>query len=247
MDIEKLLTDFKNGSISLDDAKSALKKLPYEDIGYCKIDHHRRVRSGYPEVIFGLGKTVEQVQGIVEHMLSSTDENILITKATQEFYDALKDIDGIEYYKECGIIFIHRKNIPKSNDYVAVISGGTGDIPVCREAVCTLNAMGISNIEVYDVGVSGVHRLLSKLDVLQGARVVIAAAGMEGALPTVVAGLTSCPVIAVPTSIGYGASFGGVSALLTMLNSCANRVSVVNIDNGYGAACVAAAIVGDNR
>lgn len=247
MDVEKLLNDYKNEKISLEQAMSALKKLPYEDIGYCKIDHHRQIRSGFPEVIFGLGKTPEQVKGITEQILASTKENILITKATEEFYKALQGTDGLTYHKECGIIHIVRQKIAMSKEYVAVISGGTGDIPVCREAVCTLNAMGISNKELYDVGVSGVHRLLSSLDELQGARVIIAAAGMEGALPTVVAGLTSCPVIAVPTAIGYGASFGGISALLTMLNSCANRVSVVNIGNGYGAACVAAAIVGGDK
>ncbi len=243
MDVEKLLQDYKNDNISLEQAVSSLKKLPYEDIGYCKIDHHRKLRSGYPEVIFGLGKTAEQVKGIVKHMLKSSDDDIFITKATQEMYNSIKDVEGLNYYEECKIIHIVRNKISMSEKYVAVISGGTGDIPVCREAVCTLNAMGISNKEIYDVGVCGVHRLLGCLDVLQGARAIIAAAGMEGALPTVVAGLTSCPVIAVPTDVGYGASFGGISALLTMLNSCANRVSVVNIGNGYGAACVAEAIV----
>lgn len=247
MDVKKLLQDYKEGKITLEEATALLKKLPYEDIGYCKIDHHRQIRSGHPEVIFGLGKTTEQVKGIVSHMLESGGENILITKATKEMYEALSGIDGLNYYEECSIIHIIRKNIPESKEYVAVISGGTGDIPVCREAVCTLNALGVSNMELYDVGVSGVHRLLSKLEELQGARAIIAVAGMEGALPTVVAGLTSCPVIAVPTDVGYGASFGGISALLTMLNSCANRVSVVNINNGYGAACVAAAIVGENQ
>lgn len=247
MDIENLLRNYKEGSVSLEEVMSVLKKLPYEDIGFSKIDHHRKLRSGYPEVIFGLGKTAQQVQQIVMCMLQSTKEDILITRANYEMYICLKDIDGINYYSDCGIIHISRNEIKMSKDYVAVICGGTGDIPVCKEAVYTLNAMGISNKELYDVGVSGIHRLFSNIDILQQARAIIAVAGMEGALPTVAAGLTSCPVIAVPTDVGYGANFGGISPLLTMLNSCANRVSVVNINNGYGAACVAAAIIGENK
>lgn len=247
MDVKKILEDYKNGEIQLSHAMDMLKKLPFEDVGYSKIDHHRRIRSGYPEVIFGLGKTPEQVNGIVRHILAAGDEDVLITKATPEMYELLLDIEGINYYDDCKVIHIGRKDITFTKDYVAVISGGTGDIPVCHEAAYTLKAMGVSCKEIYDVGVSGIHRLLAFSDELQNARTVIAAAGMEGALPTVVAGLTDCPVIAVPTSIGYGVSFNGVSALLTMLNSCANRVSVVNIDNGYGAACVAASIVGKSK
>lgn len=247
MNVEKLLNDYKSGNISLEQATSALKKLPYEDIGCCKIDHHRRLRSGYPEVIFGLGKSPEQVEHIVAAMLKGTDEDILITRVSDEQYELIKNVPDLVYHRDCGVVHISRNKITMSREYVAVISGGTGDIPVCREAVCTLNAMGIANKEIYDVGVSGIHRLLINQEELQGARVIIAAAGMEGALPTVVAGITSCPVIAIPTDVGYGANFGGIAPLLTMLNSCANRVSVVNINNGYGAACVAAAIVGENK
>ncbi|MBQ9625295.1 MAG: nickel pincer cofactor biosynthesis protein LarB [Clostridia bacterium] len=247
MDIKRLLEDYKNGKITIEQAEDNLKHLPYEDIDFCKIDFHRSMRSGYPEVIFGLGKTPEQVRKIVDKMLERENENILITKADKAVFNALKDIDKLTYHEDCGIIHILKKEITLTDEYVAVISGGTGDIPVCKEAVHTLYAMGVSCKEVYDIGVAGIHRLLDKTEDLQGARVIIAAAGMEGALPTVVAGLTSCPVIGVPTSIGYGASLSGLAPLLTMVNSCANRVCVVNIDNGYGAACVAAAIVGGKK
>ncbi len=243
MDIEKMLEDYKSGNVNKEEMLNAIKKLPFSDIDIAKIDFHRNVRSGYAEVIYGEGKTLEQIHKIVEHIIDKSKQDILITRTNEEVYKSLKDTQGISFDKDAKVIFINRNNVALKDKGVLVMSAGTCDIGVCREAVLTLNAMGIAPKEIYDVGVCGLHRLLAHIDELQKARVIIVAAGMEGALASVVSGLVSAPIIAVPTSVGYGASFNGVSALLSMLTSCANRVCTVNIDNGFGAASVAAAIV----
>ena len=240
--IEKLLQDFKDGKVSQEKIVSLFKKQPFIDIGVAKLDYHREIRSGFPEVIFGLGKSVEQINEIARHMYKHSNQNILITRTTEKVFESLSDMKEITFDADAKLIQIQRTEPQMSKGYAVVLTAGTSDIPVAKEAVLTAKAMGCCVKEIYDVGVCGVHRLLSFIDVLQEAKVIIVVAGMEGALCSVTAGLVSCPVIGVPTSIGYGASFGGVAALLSMINSCANRVSVVNIDNGYGAGCIAASI-----
>lgn len=241
--IEKLLQDYKDGKVSQEKIVSLFKQQPFTDIGVAKLDYHRQIRSGFPEVIFGLGKSVSQINEIVRHMYQHSNQNILITRTNEEVFASLSDIPEAVFDEEAKLIQIQRTKPQMSENYAVVLTAGTSDIPVAKEAVLTAKAMGCSVKEIYDAGVCGVHRLLSFVDVLQGAKVIIVVAGMEGALCSVTAGLVSCPVIGVPTSVGYGASFGGVAALLSMINSCANRVSVVNIDNGYGAGCIAASIV----
>jgi NCAIR mutase (PurE)-related protein len=219
-----------------------LRELPFEDLGFANVDHHRSLRQGFPEVIFGLGKTVDQVARIVEAM-HKNDHNILVTRTTAAHFERVKEIAPEAEYNEAAhsiVIQKHAEIVGKGT--VLVISAGTSDIFVAEEAVVTLKVMGNPVESLYDVGVAGLHRLLDRRERLTKARVVIVVAGMEGALPSVVGGLVSVPVIAVPTSIGYGASFNGVAALLGMLNSCASNVTVVNIDNGYGAAIVASLI-----
>ncbi len=240
--LRELISQIRNGTLDPDSAFEKLKDLPFEDIGYAKIDHHRSIRRGYPEAIFCEGKTSAQIVGIVERMLDR-DVNILATRATPEVFEAIsKRVSNAAYHELARIVVINRKEVVKTEGVILVVAAGTADLPVAEEAFVAAEAMGNSVERLYDVGVAGLHRLLAHRDKLAEARVLIAVAGMEGALPGVVAGITDVPVIAVPTSIGYGANFGGVAALLTMLNSCANGITVVNIDNGFGAAYSASLI-----
>ena len=241
--IYELLNSVKEGSLELGKAVEQLKQLPFEDLGYANVDHHREIRTGYPEVIFCPGKTNEQIRGIVERLLAK-GTNIMASRAEKSVYEAIKDMHPhMEYYPEARTIFIQQKNIAKSKSRILVVTGGTSDIPVAEEAVVTAEKLGCTVERLYDVGVDGIHRLLANRYRLESVQVIIAVAGMEGALPSVVGGLTDKPVIAVPTSIGYGANFGGLAALLAMLNSCASGISVVNIDNGFGAGFMAATII----
>ena len=239
MDIKDLLEGVKQGRVKVEDALEKLKDLPYTDLGYAKIDNHRELRVGYPEVIYCSGKSNEQLKEIVAFMLTK-DVNIMGTRASEEAYLAVKEIyPEAEYNYAAKIISIKKNEVTKSSGYIAVVTGGTSDIPVAEEAAITAEFFG-SNVErVYDVGVAGIHRLLDQVHLLRGAKVLVVIAGMEGALASVVGGLVDKPVIGVPTSVGYGANFGGLSALLTMLNSCSSGVSVVNIDNGFGAGYLA--------
>lgn len=233
--ILKLLNSVKSGEVSPQDALLHLRMEPFEELGYAKVDHHRELRHGIPEVIFGAGKTVEQIEGIVASLQKRGNDAVLITRLTAERADELKARIPVVYDPVSRIAIYGKKKEPRGSGVIAVATGGTSDIPVAEEAAVTAETFGNRVERLYDVGVAGLHRVLSKMDIFMTARVVVAVAGMEGALATVIGGLVSCPVIAVPTSIGYGANFGGVSALLSMLNSCAGNVSVVNIDNGFGA------------
>ncbi len=241
-DVRKLLESVKNNEIDIDTAMEQIADSPYKDLEYAKIDNHREIRVGYPEVIYCQGKTVEQVTGIIQFMLTR-NSNILATRASKEMYESVKVICPQARFNEIGrVITIKKTEEPLTETYIAIISAGTSDLSVVEEAVETANILGNRVERVVDVGVAGIHRLFSKLDVIRGAKVVIVIAGMEGALASVVGGLVDKPVIAVPTSVGYGASFNGLAALLSMLNSCASGVSVVNIDNGFGAAYTASII-----
>lgn len=233
--IKLLLQNVKNGSVSIDDALKKLKLSPFEDLGYAKIDHHRAVRQGVGEVIFAQNKTDEQLSGIVECLIGRNAENILVTRLEEEAAKALGSRCALAYYPTAKIGVVNKKTCAAPVGNILVASGGTSDMRVSEEAAVTAETLGNKVTRLYDVGVAGIHRLLSNYDTLLEARVIIAVAGMEGALPSVIGGLVDCPVIAVPTSVGYGASFGGLSALLTMLNACASGVTVVNIDNGFGA------------
>lgn len=238
-DIRRLLEAVREGQTSVEDALLQMKMAPFADIGYAKVDIHRKVRQGTAEVIYGAGKTPEQIAGIVDTMLQNGQERILITRMSQEAAEYLQRRVRLNYHGNAGVGIIG--SFPKSDGIgkVVVATGGTSDIPVAEEAALTAEIMGSEVVRLYDVGVAGVHRLLAHMELIMSASVVIAVAGMEGALASVIGGLVDCPVIAVPTSVGYGASFGGVSALLSMLNSCASGVSVVNIDNGFGAGYLA--------
>ncbi|MGY0372770.1 nickel pincer cofactor biosynthesis protein LarB [Clostridium sp. JNZ J1-5] len=241
-EMKKLLDGVRDGTITVDEAATKLEDLPYKDLGFAKIDNHREMRVGYPEVIYCAGKTVDQVKSIVEFM-NTKDSNILGTRATREMYEAVKEICPEARYSELArTITVKKKDIQLTNSYIAVVTAGTSDLPVSEEAAITAEILGNRVERVTDVGVAGIHRLFSKLDIIRGAKVVITVAGMEGALASVVGGLVDKPVIAVPTSVGYGANFGGLSALLSMLNSCASGTSVVNIDNGFGAGYLASMI-----
>ena len=238
-DIRQLLEAVKNGETSVDDALLEIKKAPFEDIGYAKVDLHRKIRQGAAEVIYGAGKTPEQIAGIVDAMLKNGQERILITRMSHEAAEYVARLQPLDYHEESRVGIVGTMPVPNGIGKIVIATGGTSDIPVAEEAALTAEILGSQVVRLYDVGVSGVHRLLAHMDLLMGASVIIAIAGMEGALASVVGGLADCPVIAVPTSVGYGASFGGVSALLSMLNSCASGVSVVNIDNGFGAGYLA--------
>ena len=238
-DIRQLLEAVKSGETSVDDALLEIKKAPFEDIGYAKVDLHRKIRQGAAEVIYGAGKTPEQIAGIISAMLKNGQERILVTRMAPEAAEFVGQIHPLDYRKDAKVGIIGTMPKPSGIGNVVIATGGTSDIPVAEEAALTAEILGSRVVRLYDVGVSGVHRLLSHMDLIMGASVIIAIAGMEGALASVVGGLADCPVIAVPTSVGYGASFGGVSALLSMLNSCASGVSVVNIDNGFGAGYLA--------
>ena len=234
-DTTKILEQYKNNEITLEEALLELKKKPFEDIGYAKVDLHRKIRQGAAEVIYGEGKTPKQIVGICNSMIANGQTTILITRLSKEAAKKVSKAHKMTYHEEARIGIIGALPKPDGIGKIVIATGGTSDIPVAEEAALTAEVLGNEVVRLYDVGVAGVHRLLSHLDLLMDASVVIAVAGMEGALASVVGGLVDCPVIAVPTSVGYGASFGGVSALLSMLNSCASGVSVVNIDNGFGA------------
>jgi len=240
--IRKLFDEVRNGRLSPDDAVDRLRHLPFEDLGYAKVDHHRVLRAGMPEVIFGQGKTPAQVAGIFAR-LAQHNGNVLVTRADeQQLASVKKEAPKVEYRALARAILLKRDRKKYGKGKIAVVSAGTSDIPVAEEAVVTAEVMGNDVEHLYDVGVAGIHRLLANRNSLTAARVVIVCAGMEGALPSVVGGLVGVPVIAVPTSVGYGAAFKGVAALLGMMNSCASNVSVVNIDNGFGAGYVASLI-----
>jgi pyridinium-3,5-biscarboxylic acid mononucleotide synthase len=245
----KILESVKAGKLAPDKALERLKHLPFEDLGFAKVDHHRALRQGFAEVVLGKGKTPQHVAEIVLAMLSKKDSrhNILVTRADKKILAAVKraagkDARNAKFYALSGAITIERNTEITGKGSILVVSAGTSDIPVAEEALLTARMMGNRAEHLYDVGVAGIHRLLEHREKLTKAHVIICVAGMEGALPSVVGGLVPVPVIAVPTSVGYGASFGGVAALLGMLNSCASNVTVVNIDNGFGAACVASCI-----
>jgi pyridinium-3,5-biscarboxylic acid mononucleotide synthase len=245
----KLLELVQAGNLAPAKAIERLKHLPFEDLDFAKVDHHRTLRQGFAEVIFGKGKTAEQIAGIVRAMLAKKDSkhNILLTRTDAKIFAAVKRAAGKEsrlarFHPLSGVITIERDTKIVGKGTILVVSAGTSDIPVAEEALLTARVMGNRAEHLYDVGVAGIHRLLENRSALASARVIICVAGMEGALPSVVGGLVAVPVIAVPTSVGYGASFGGVAALLGMLNSCASNVTVVNIDNGFGAARVASCI-----
>jgi NCAIR mutase (PurE)-related protein len=240
--IRKLFHDVRSGKLTPDDAVDRLRHLPFEDLGFAKVDHHRTLRAGMPEVIFGEGKTPAQVAQIFTR-LAKHGGNVLATRANEKQFAAVKKkIRKAEYRELARAIVLQRDENKYGKGTIAVVSAGTSDIPVAEEAVVTAEIMGNEVEHFYDVGVAGIHRLLANREALTKARVVIVCAGMEGALPSVVGGLVGVPVIAVPTSVGYGASFKGLTALLGMLNSCASNVSVVNIDNGFGAGYVASII-----
>ena len=241
-DLKNILESIRDGKLEVADGVSKLKNLSYTELDCAKIDTHRELRVGYPEVIFCPGKTVEQIKTIVKAMLGGAS-NILATRANEEIFAAVKEIcPEASYNALARTITVIRKKIPASENYIAVVTAGTADLPVAEEAAVTAEVFGNRVERIVDVGVAGIHRLFDKLDLIREARVVVVVAGMEGALPSVVGGLVDKPVIAVPTSVGYGTSFQGVAALLAMLNSCAGGVSVVNIDNGFGAGCVASKI-----
>ena len=240
--IRKLFEQVRKGTLLPDEAVERLRHLPFEDLGFAKVDHHRRLRVGMPEVVFGQGKTPAQMAEIFTR-LAKHGGNVLATRATEEQFAAIKKkLRRAEYRELARAIVLQQDRKKYGKGVVAVVSAGTSDIPVAEEAVVTAEIMGNDVEHLYDVGVAGIHRLLANRASLARARVVIVCAGMEGALPSVVGGLVGVPVIAVPTSVGYGAAFKGVAALLGMMNSCASNVSVVNIDNGFGAGYVAALI-----
>jgi NCAIR mutase (PurE)-related protein len=246
----KILEMVQAGELAPGRAVERLKHLPFEDLGFAKVDHHRALRQGFAEVVFGKGKTPQQVAEIVRAMVRRKDsrQNILVTRADKKIFAAVKRVGGkdgrnAKFHELPGVITIERSEEITGKGTILVVSAGTSDIPVAEEALLTARMMGNRVDTLYDVGVAGIHRLLEHRESkLAQARVIICVAGMEGALPSVVGGLVAAPVIAVPTSVGYGASFGGIAALLGMLNSCASNVTVVNIDNGFGAACVASCI-----
>ncbi len=241
-EITKMLEQVRSKKLSIDDAVDRLRNLPYENIGYARVDHHRSLRQGFPEVIFARGKAPEHVAGIVERMLQN-HHNILITRGDADLYERIKGLDRrMKFHSLSGAISIRRDRKIRGKGKILVVSAGTSDIPVAEEAQVTAEVMGNRVEVIYDVGVANIHRILGESKQLRSARVIIVAAGMEGALPSVVAGMVSVPVIAVPTSIGYGASLGGIAALLGMLNSCASNVATVNIDNGFGAGYLASVI-----
>lgn len=242
IELLNLLQQFKAGDLSEEQALNKLKNLPFEDLGYVKIDHHRALRNGFPEVIFGLGKTPQQVADIF-FKLSQRNNNVLATKVEEEAYQyVIRQCPQAVFHQQAKLITYTREDHQSKRGSILVVAAGTADLPIAEEAAISAEIMGNKVTRLYDVGVAGIHRLLANVHYFDEAQIVIVVAGMEGALASVVGGLVSQPVIAVPTSVGYGANFKGVSALLCMLNSCASGVSVVNIDNGFGAAAMANAI-----
>jgi NCAIR mutase (PurE)-related protein len=245
-ELQQLLDDVKSGALDPSAASgrilAMLRTAPFEDLGFARVDTHRELRRGFPEVILGLGKTPAQIAAIAERIVAR-GQALLVTRARPEAYEAVRTVvPAAVYHAEARAITLAQGNVPAGHGTILILCAGTSDLPVAEEAAVTAEVMGNTVDRLYDVGVAGLHRLLGEQTRLQAARVIVVVAGMEGALPSVVAGLVAVPVVAVPTSIGYGASFGGVAALLGMLNSCANGVSVVNIDNGFGGACMASMI-----
>lgn len=241
-EIEKLLRAYGTGELDEREAARRIKDLHFEDVGYARVDHARAGRQGFPEVVFGAGKTREQILGIVERLVRHAP-NVLVTRTDRDTYGEVRNlVTDAEWHESARLIRVQRDRTERGIGPIVVVTAGTSDIPVAEEAALTAEAMGNRVERVWDAGVAGIHRILAERELLQSARVCIVAAGMEGALPSVVGGLVSVPVVAIPTSIGYGASFGGVAALLGMLNSCSSNVTVVNIDNGFGAGFVASLI-----
>ena len=244
-DLRALLDDVHAGSLSPADAHARLlarlRELPYEDLGFARVDHHRSIRQGFPEVVLGLSKTPHQIATIAGQIVAR-NHPLLVTRADEAAYAAVQVLVPDAAYHPVARAITWRRDVPEGKGTVVIASGGTSDLPIAEEAAVTLDVMGNRVERLYDVGIAGIHRILGERPRLEAARVIIVVAGMEGALPSVVAGMVDVPVIAVPTSVGYGASFGGIAALLGMLNSCANGVSVVNIDNGFGAGCIASMI-----
>lgn len=241
-ELEKILKTLKDGELSVEEAVIKIKTQPFDDLGYAKVDLQRKIRQGTAEVIYGAGKSAEQIIGIINSMQSSSQNTVLITRLSQENADEISKQITINYDSVSRIAYTGEKAKADGIGKIVVVTGGTSDIPVAEEAALTAEILGNDVVRLYDVGVAGIHRLLSNKEYIMSASVIIAVAGMEGALASVVGGLAECPIIAVPTSVGYGASFGGLSALLSMLNSCASGVSVVNIDNGFGAGFLASRI-----
>ncbi|HJZ76801.1 MAG TPA: nickel pincer cofactor biosynthesis protein LarB [Vicinamibacterales bacterium] len=244
--LQDLLEQVARGEVAPTQARDrlieAFRARPFEDLGFARVDHHRSVRQGFPEVVLGLGKTPAQIAAIASEIVAR-GSTLLVTRATAEAYEAVRSVvPQATYYSDAAVITFRQQDVSAGHGTIVIAAAGTSDLPVAEEAARTAEVMGNTVCRLYDVGVAGLHRLLGEHERLSAARVIIVVAGMEGALPSVVAGLVSVPVIAVPTSIGYGASFGGLAALLGMLNSCANGVSVVNIDNGFGAAAIASLI-----
>ena len=234
-ELEKLLTDVKDGRKTVEEAFEVLKSFPYSDLGFARIDHHREIRTGYPEIVYCSGKTIDQVIGIIR-VMAEKENNIIGTRVSSEMYDRIKVIfPEVRYFPEARIISLQKAKPELPATSIGVITAGTSDIPVAEEAAVTAELLGNKVLRIYDAGVAGIHRLVDKLPEIRTCRVIIVIAGMEGALASVVGGLVDKPVIAVPTSVGYGANFGGISALLAMLTSCSTGVTVVNIDNGFGA------------
>ena len=243
-DIRMLLEGVRTGAVSVDDAEAALRVKPFEDLGYANVDLHRQMRQGASEVIYGEGKTAPQITGIVRALQDAGQPRVLITRLSAEKAAAVTDAGiPLEYHELPRIGIVGGRPEPDAEGYLLVATAGTSDVPVAEEAALTAEMLGCSVRRAFDIGVAGLHRTLARMDDIMGARAIVAVAGMEGALASVIGGLAACPVIAVPTSVGYGASLGGVAALLSMLNSCASGVTVVNIDNGFGAAYAAAKIL----
>jgi NCAIR mutase (PurE)-related protein len=245
-ELQRLLEGVRGGEVAAEAAADvilgALRTAPIDDLGFARVDTHRELRQGFPEVVFGIGKTPPQIAEIAER-IAARGQALLVTRASPDAFAAVGEVvPGVTYHEAARAITLRQGEIPQGRGTILVVCAGTSDLPVAEEAAVTADVMGNTVDRLYDVGVAGLHRVLREHARLTAAKVIIVAAGMEGALPSVVAGLVKVPVIAVPTSVGYGASFGGIAALLGMLNSCANGVSVVNIDNGFGAACVASSI-----
>ena len=239
----EILKRIEAGTCTPEEALLQLRMQPFEELGYATVDHHRQLRTGIAEVIYGEGKTAEQISGIASAMRNKAQSVILITRMDKDNAEqVMKDHPDMRYHPLARVGIIGEMPKPDGIGYVVVATGGTTDLPVAEEAALTAEALGNEVVRLYDVGVAGLHRLLAKLDIIMGARCIVAVAGMEGALPSVVGGLVDCPVIAVPVNVGYGASFNGLSALLTMLNSCASGVCTMNIDNGFGGGYLASMI-----
>ncbi len=241
--LKRLLQEVQQEEVGIDEAVNKLKNLPFEDLGHTKVDHHRSLRNGYPEVIYCEGKLVSEITEIAKKMIAK-GSNVLASRAEQDVYAALKEVDDdFVYHQRAKLVTLEQNKISKSDSKILVVTGGTTDIPVAEEAAITAEMLGSTVNRLYDVGVAGLHRLLGNLEQLEEANVIIAVAGMEGALPSVVSGLVDKPVLAVPTSVGYGANLDGMTAMLAMLNSCASGLAVLNIDNGFGAGYLASTII----